>query len=140
MKLVVLSREKIEFEPPPRAPYAVVSMHGGGDPPTKVVPGTQCKGILFMEFNDVEDPRVRGSITNAQAREIWKFVKGVWSEIKILVCQCNRGISRSSAVAAAASKIYLGTDEYFFNHPKYDPNVLVHSRILKAAVEDGMEF
>lgn len=139
MKFLVWSRKQIEEAPPPRVPYAVVSMRNVGSPRVKIGEGTQCKGVLQVAFDDVDDPRI-GGITNEQAREVWAFIKKVRPEIQVLVCQCGEGISRSSAVAAAAFKILFGDDSLYFTHAKFRPNLLVHSRILKAAVDDGVEF
>lgn len=47
-----------------------------------------------------------------------------------LICQCEAGISRSAAVAAAISLIYNGTDAWVFQDPKYCPNMHVYRTIL----------
>lgn len=128
MKFLVWSRKKIEEAPPPRVPYAVVSMRNVGSPRV-IGEGTQCKGVLHVAFDDVDDPRVGGT-TNKQGREIWDFFVKVQPDIQMLLCQCGEGISRSSGVAAAISRIVTGDDSAFF----------VHSRILKAATEAGAVF
>lgn len=63
------------------------------------------------------------------AEKIIKFVKKYLDKIELIVCQCDAGISRSAAVAAALSKCLNKNDEYFFK--KYLPNSLVYSTILK---------
>jgi hypothetical protein len=46
-------------------------------------------------------------------------------------------VSRSPAVAAAISQIYLGTDGHFFMPHLYQPNQLVYDVLLETAWERG---
>jgi hypothetical protein len=49
--------------------------------------------------------------------------------VNIIVAQCDAGISRSSATAAALSKIIRNDDSFYFKI--YYPNKLIYSIILK---------
>jgi predicted protein tyrosine phosphatase len=58
-------------------------------------------------------------------------------EIKIVLVNCQAGISRSSAVAAAICMAKNGNDDYFFKSPLYDPNKQVYLTLLGALGYDG---
>lgn len=65
------------------------------------------------------------------ALEILDFVEELWWEIEVLMIHCDAGISRSSAVAAAISKLYLDDDSEFYDEDLYDPNPLVYDILLR---------
>ena len=91
------------------------------------------RDILFMEFDDIEfDIANFKAINQFQAREIANFVaKHLKSGIKIIGCQCEAGISRSAAVAAAILKA-TGSDDtpIMVNSPIYCPNSRVYALVL----------
>jgi len=66
------------------------------------------------------------------AREILNFLEK-HKNINLIYVNCEAGISRSSGVAAALSKIYNGIDDKYFDSRKYIPNMLVYSTIIKEA-------
>jgi len=68
--------------------------------------------------------------TKEDAKAILRFVIPYSAKIGLIVVNCEAGISRSSAIAGALSKIMNGDDEYYFKH--YCPNSLVHRLILEA--------
>jgi predicted protein tyrosine phosphatase len=86
--------------------------------------------FLCLTFAD----RDSGSeiMTKEQAKDILKFVE-IHKDKHLIVCQCDAGISRSSAVAAALSKIYFDDDTWVFNDKQYRPNMHVYRTILKCA-------
>jgi predicted protein tyrosine phosphatase len=92
------------------------------------------EGILFMRFPDFDKVHEGYKYNhllfhNKHAGDILRFVKRYKSDIELIICQCEAGISRSAGVAAALSKILNGDDTYFFKH--YLPNSLVYNTILK---------
>lgn len=63
------------------------------------------------------------------AEKIITFFKDVKDKIDILLIHCEAGFSRSPAVGAALTKLFLGDDSEFFK--KYSPNLRVYKGILK---------
>lgn len=64
------------------------------------------------------------------ASQIWQTILGYRNEIEMVICQCDGGISRSSATAAALSRIINGDDRWVFNCGAYNPNKLVYITLL----------
>lgn len=88
------------------------------------------KDILFLVFDDVcgkIDELELKLFNKDMAKQILDFVDK--HSDKLIICQCEAGISRSAGVAAALSKIYNGTDDFFFK--RYIPNNLVYKTILE---------
>jgi predicted protein tyrosine phosphatase len=70
----------------------------------------------------------------AQAREILDFVRANPTAEQIIV-HCDAGRCRSTATAAALSKILTGDDKIFFDSPlarmrQWSPNMRVYRTIL----------
>lgn len=141
MKIKVKNRfdiENSEFD----LPHVVISMTDTPDYFPNI-PEKNCSGILRMTIWDTEDGEHFRSIHNFDAseipedkifnsthvKEILEFVFKHLNEIELIVCQCDMGLSRSAAVAAALSKILNGNDEEFFESP-YIPNKLIYKTIL----------
>jgi predicted protein tyrosine phosphatase len=53
-------------------------------------------------------------------------------EVKIVLVNCQAGISRSSAVAAAICMAKNGSDDHIFKSPLYDPNKQVYTILVRA--------
>lgn len=99
--------------------------------------------VLRLQFHDFEEPQpelaaVSGEevrlISDDQARSIVEFVDRHRENVRLIVCQCDAGMSRSAGVAAALSRWLQGEDEAFFRH--YLPNRLVYSTVLGAVKEE----
>jgi protein-tyrosine phosphatase len=56
-------------------------------------------------------------------------VEKFYDAVSLIVVQCEAGISRSAAIAAALANIYLGDDEPYFRTSM--PNMLVYRTILR---------
>jgi len=97
------------------------------------------KAILRLQFHDKSGPRAAASgktaMTPEQARSIIAFVREHLAEVQLIICQCEAGISRSAAVAAALSRILQGEDSFFFTH--YAPNDWIYHTLLEAADGDN---
>jgi len=112
------------------------------DPVFKPSPFT--KGILFLKFYDIDFSDGNNTPTRAailkeygdglfkdsQAQEILDFVDKVKDDVKLIICHCEAGVSRSAGVAAAVLKILTGSDNAIFNDRRYIPNRYVYRKIL----------
>lgn len=102
-----------------------------------------CRGILRVAVWDTEDgvhyrslhtfgapsiPRDR-IFSEDHAKSILEFVFSHINEVKLIVCQCDAGMSRSASTAAALSKILNGDGAVFLN-PPYFPNSLIYNTII----------
>jgi predicted protein tyrosine phosphatase len=102
--------------------------------------------LAFPDYSFVSEnlekayPQLKGKLFDENfAQRILDFVDGVKDKIDTLLVHCEAGVSRSSAVAAAVSKIYLGIDpkEPYFRNPKYRPNILVYHTTIALAKKQG---
>lgn len=89
---------------------------------------------LFIAFDDVEFAKHGKVITAEQGRAIADFVRA-HSDAEKIICQCEAGISRSAAVAAAILKANGQDDMPIFNSLLYLPNMLVFRTVLRALME-----
>ena len=69
--------------------------------------------------------------------QILDFAKDAWDRIDVLLIHCEEGNSRSPAVAAAVSRIYLGDDRTYFLPYMYWPNKYVYKVLLDVARKRG---
>ena len=90
---------------------------------------------LFVEFDDVEYAKHGRIITEEQGKEIAQFVRS-HPDAEVIVCQCEAGISRSAAVAAAILKGNGQDDMPVFKSKLYLPNMLVYRTVLRALMEN----
>jgi hypothetical protein len=98
-----------------------------------------CKGHLEIFAHDygVRDNGPGLVIFNReQARQILDLVLKEKENIYHCIIQCDGGISRSSATAAAISKILYNDDMWIFDNPRYVPNMHIYSTILKTYYEE----
>lgn len=91
-------------------------------PKWKHIEGGKCFSCNKEELNLV-------LFTPENAKAILEFTKFYLSKVELVAVNCEAGISRSSAIAGALSKIFNNTDEYFFKN--YCPNSLVYRTILE---------
>jgi len=141
MNFSVLSRKNIKcFKTDLK--HIIISASDPYDEPPIIPNQENCLGTLRLKFHDwgeTEKERIKKmeSSPTAQkqvffseedARKIVDFVANNIKNTDLIVCQCDAGISRSSAMAAALSKYITGSDEYFYKH--YLPNSLVYRLLL----------
>jgi protein-tyrosine phosphatase len=105
----------------------------------KAKPNESCLGVHFTAFYDLikkENHKKYGSIgpiTDHQATDIVTFVHKHVDKVKLIVCQCDAGISRSAGLAAGLSVALHADDTHLYkNH--YRPNVAVKNAIKKAYI------
>jgi len=63
------------------------------------------------------------------AKAVWKFVDKYKDEVDLIIVNCELGISRSSGMAAAISKILNGDDMHFFRY--FVPNMDVYRKMIE---------
>ncbi len=134
MDFIVLDRFSLEAADFGQRPHIIISISNPGSPPVDVPQGAGCRGVLRLEFDDIEPPPVMEDdklMTPAQAGRICRFVAGHRDEVELIVCQCEAGQSRSPGVAAALASA-LGADDRQFFH-RYFPNRHVYRLVLRAA-------
>lgn len=94
--------------------------------------------LRFSDLDNIEDVKKMTELsdherilfTKEQAKEILFLVDKHIGLIETIVCQCDAGVSRSSGIAAALSKILNGDDMWVFNSKKYTPNMFVYRTIM----------
>jgi len=117
-------------------PYAVISITEPYDFFTFI--NTDDKNLIALfriKFPDADKNFKREGktievLSNSDAEDILDFVFSIRNRVQLIVCQCDGGISRSSAVAAALGKIFNNDDTFVFNFPKYKPNMFVYRKII----------
>ena len=139
-QFLVLSRAEVETFAA-ETPYLVVSVTDPEQPEATLVESPFLRATLRMKFHDIAKPsRIAAQfatnstdiyITEADAERILSFVGEHLAEVKLIVCHCEQGISRSAAIAAALSRILQNEDEFFFRH--YWANRYVYDLLLSKA-------
>jgi len=126
------------------APYIVISITDPERPEATLQPSPFLRATLRLSFHDkgkrVKLPELEAIpsadeaeviMTEQDAEKIIAFVRENLDHVKLIVCQCEAGMSRSAAIAAAISRMLQGEDEFFFEH--YWPNRWVYQKILEAS-------
>jgi predicted protein tyrosine phosphatase len=88
--------------------------------------------LLQLKFDDVCRVDFDRAVQNEQAIEIASFIKSAISNAKILICQCDYGVSRSAGIAAAVRQFLYEDGIEVFAARKYSPNKLVYRKVLEA--------
>jgi len=135
MQFIVLSRDMVE-KYNVQEKHIVISI-GDPDQPRAKLPELDSRvNALFLKFSDIDrevDYPTAKLFTKEQAKEIWTFFQLYKDKINTIVVNCEAGISRSSATAAALAKA-IGQDiedSKFFKY--YLPNRFVYRMILEEA-------
>lgn len=124
MNFLVLGRTDVRTVTP-HVPYIVISVTDPDKPDADIAESPGRRAILRLKFDDaagtIDVPGLEGLILNnaveltaPEARTILEFVQTHSAEVKLVLCQCEAGVSRSAAIAAALSRILQGEDDYFF--------------------------
>jgi len=95
-------------------------------------------GLLQIKFHDIDKTIIsKGkeypAFTKEQAKEIWKFFQSYKLKVNSVVVQCEVGVSRSPAVAAALAKIIGQDDSKFFKY--YVPNMFIYRLLLNEGIK-----
>ena len=96
-------------------------------------------GLLQVAFADITQP-LKGFIAfyDSLGFDILDFVSQHWDTVDLLMVHCDAGISRSSAVAAAISRLKFGSEGDFLDSP-FDPNPRVY-RMLREIASGRSDF
>ena len=106
-----------------------VIMSTSYQPPNEINTLDSC---LVLEYDDVDIPLDGRSITESDCKRAADFIINHDIKKDILYCCCDSGISRSSAIAAAAARYYELDDMLIWGNPHYSPNALVYSMMCDA--------
>jgi len=93
-------------------------------------------GLLQLKFSDLDRNSAKQIgqehmlMTKDQAKEILNFVNKYKNKVKLILCQCDGGVSRSSGTAAALSKILNNDDKWVFSSRNYAPNMYVYRLLI----------
>ena len=93
---------------------------------------------LELPFMDVVDPNYPNAFCSAHAQKILDFVQELPPSVTDLYVCCNRGQSRSPAVAAALLRLSGRSDAAVWKNPFYYPNPLVYRCLCKTAGMNAM--
>ena len=69
---------------------------------------------------------------DAMADKIVKFVYQYHEAARVLICQCERGESRSAACAAAIAEALYGNGDRFFKDKRYGLSRFIYDKLLEA--------
>lgn len=131
MRFLVLSRAEAQ-KVAPQEPYLVISITDREARPAVLADSPHRVAILRLRFDDTETfEGDRFPMLPEYARQIIQFVRDYLDTVRLIVCHCEQGISRSAAVAAALSNWIQQEDTLFFQY--YLPNRHVYQTILEIA-------
>ncbi|RYG99912.1 MAG: hypothetical protein EON58_02290 [Alphaproteobacteria bacterium] len=129
-KIAVCSREWIEAkEDLAGLPSCIISIYDASDKPRSAAGGT-VRPLIKGRAVYVADRPVRGEsrLTMNDAEEIAAWV-GVWSGFPAVICQCEDGGHRSSAVALAVADHY---GQQVPNRAAFDPDERFYKMMIDA--------
>jgi predicted protein tyrosine phosphatase len=130
----VLSRRDVKHLAP-EVPYVVISITDVSKTHPVLVESPFCLGVLPLFFDDVEPTRKEyyGSkrpMSREQAAEIRQFVEAHLEQVELVVVNCEAGMCRSPAVAAALWRWLEPGRASFFE--AFRPNGHVYRTLLEA--------
>lgn len=144
MKFLVLNRNQIENYRPIKD-HIVISVKSPSEEWAKLPKNPFRMSQLFLAFSDINEKGklklatmpekdIKHKIVYFQplhAKLILDFFNRWKDKINLVAVNCEAGICRSSAIAAALVKVNGGDDSKFFK--RYLPNSLVYKLILEEA-------
>lgn len=96
-------------------------------------------GVLKLDFHDLEEPTGGYELmSEEQARQVaaWlqQFAPQDEAKWPLIVVHCEAGKCRSSGMAAALSKRWNGSDDFFWQEEKsgFEPNKWVYDKMVDA--------
>lgn len=145
LRIKVLSRQNVE-KFLTEEPHIVISVRDMGSPPATLPENEKRIAELFLEFSDsdgetlhqVYKSDVIKMFTPEDAKSVLKVVQLTLPYINLIVVNCEAGICRSSAIAAAISRLLgLSDMSYFDPRGPYRPNRFVYRTIMNQGMEDN---
>lgn len=142
MKIKVLSREKAEIEVHNiNEPTLIISIRDFKDPDkAKIsIKNENIKGIVFLNFDDVEDnDKFYSCMTDEDAKKICDAVNEMKDIVTQIIVHCEAGVSRSAGVAAAIGKFLNDDDMFIFGAPRFSPNITCYRKVLNTFMCDDV--
>ena len=89
------------------------------------------ENVLVIDFPDVRGERYPGAFGREHARKIVHFLCGLSDCVTDVYVCCEKGESRSPAVAAALLMASGRSDAAVWNNPYYAPNPLVYRHLCR---------
>lgn len=139
--VVIWSRDYVEFASTIKAPHLVISMteHSNYHPNYPDNHNRLC--LLRLSFDDIIGADMKGYedriISSIQAEQIAKVVRDAYGMgVKLFVCQCEAGISRSAAVAQAIYEHFNEHSSWF--EDQFAPNKYVLEMVRTALHTEEM--
>jgi predicted protein tyrosine phosphatase len=135
MRFVVADRATVEGGLAIAGPFALISIRDPGSPRLRITAHRNLVDVLELAFHDAEPvsnltlPTDIVLMTLAHASEIWTFVGRWLGKTNVMVVQCEQGMSRSPAVAAALAQAHGGDVDFYFR--EYQPNVHVFGLVAR---------
>ncbi len=136
MEFIVSDRRSVERGVLVRSAYALISIRDPDKPPVRVPQQSGLRAVLSLAFHDAEPaanlrlPEGIALMSDAQAKEIWNFVRQWQDQVGAFVVHCEQGMSRSPAVAAAICRCMGGYERKFWE--EYQPNQHVYTLVVAA--------
>ena len=93
------------------------------------------KDILRLYFDDVDSIIHGRLLSESDANKIKYFIINNKKHVNTIICSCDAGISRSSAIAAALMYWINGSDNEIWDNPRYVPNRFVYRTLLNVFFE-----
>ncbi len=133
MKFAITNKIRVQWFSSEQ-PYAVISIVSPHDIHPPLMEGYV--DVLRLHFMDIDfgiESLNEYGFFPEHAKKIIDFTEKNKTRVEMFVVHCNAGISRSSGVAAALSKVYDGDDTWVFENYRYCPNMRVYRGILDEA-------
>ena len=141
MQIKVFSRQNME-KFVTDLPHIVISVRDPGSPRLTLQDNPNRIAELYLEFSDYDGtdvvkmmyPHELKVFTGEDASSILKVLGLTYPYINLITVNCEAGICRSSAIAAALSILLgIGDTEYFNPRGPYIPNRFIYKVILNQA-------
>ena len=99
------------------------------DVPRGLPEGLDC---VILHYDDIDREIPGRSLSDGDAGRAADFIRGHIRFQGVLYCCCDSGVSRSSAMAAAATR-FLGRDDLLiWRDPRFSPNPLVCAAVCRS--------
>lgn len=121
---------------------AVISFHDIAESP--IYFGGTKASVLTLALDDLGPTEISeryGSLTRyfTKAGMLAQFIVAMAAKGKKIICQCEMGMSRSAACAAAILQYYCGSGISIFTDKRYCPNRIVFQKLFAALCTAGVQ-
>jgi predicted protein tyrosine phosphatase len=131
MNFQVLSRANVATVIP-ELPHLLISITDVNSEEAILADAPNRLGVLRLQFADSDEGGE--TLSPEMATRIVAAVRQDQESIKLVVCHCEAGVSRSAGVAAALSRWLNDDDKVFYAH--FYPNSHVYRTVLNAAMAE----